>query len=160
MAILREREIPTIRGNHDRWALASGCDMRDRALSESILGFLRGLPTSWSDVVNGVRVVAWHARPRSDMAGIYADTPAEKLRDVLDEARADVLVVGHTHEAMALDSGDGRLVCNPGALLRDRVERDEAAPPESFGVLDSPSKTFTIFRADGRWLGTPTRRCS
>ncbi|MFI5301550.1 MAG: metallophosphoesterase family protein, partial [Polyangiales bacterium] len=100
VAMLRERAIPTIRGNHDRWALASGTDHAFRPLADSVLAFLGTLPTSWSAVVDGVRVVAWRARPGSDMRGLYADGARHELRAALDEARADVLIVGHTHESM------------------------------------------------------------
>jgi predicted phosphodiesterase len=80
IALLQERKIPCIRGNHDRWRVAerraadggavedgftedaggSGAD-----LSVATLRFLAALPTEWNGVFDGVRVAVRHGTPRS-----------------------------------------------------------------------------------------------
>jgi hypothetical protein len=112
--------------------------------------------------VYGVRVAVWHARPVSDMEGIRADATGPALRRrLLDDARADVLVVGHTHDAFELRAGKGRIL-NPGACCsRTHAFKQSgglAEPagfrPATFSVLELPSKRFTVFcPLDGREPG-------
>lgn len=82
IALLSSRSIPCIRGNHDRWQLekraAAGSGRQstesggsEPELTEDSLRFLAGLPLAWDAVIDGVRVAVRHARPRSDMEGIY-----------------------------------------------------------------------------------------
>ena len=96
IAILRERKIPTIRGNHDRWAVSAGRDQSGRDLTPRTVDFLASLPTHWTSTFEAVRVAVWHARPGSDMNGIQHDTEMAELSEMVDRAKADVLIVGHT----------------------------------------------------------------
>ncbi len=162
IALLQERRIPTIRGNHDRWAVSEGHDSSGWNLTPRAIEFLESLPASWTRTIDDVRVAVWHARPRSDMAGIYPDASSTELASLLDRAEADVLVVGHVHVPFARFV-DRRLVCNPGALLRDPAEPMEGgmlfdresgkfvpAPAPgggTFGVLELPTLRFTVHRA-------------
>lgn len=156
LMLLRERKISCIRGNHDRWATMSGADMSGWHLTERSAGFLDSLPTYWRKLIDGVRVVLTHARPESDMRGIAPDAPDHQLIELLGEAGADVLLVGHTHIPFSRRLPDGRLVCNPGALLRDAAPGVEVPAPGTFGILGiaDSNVTFEIRRAsDGRLIG-------
>jgi putative phosphoesterase len=148
-ALLAERAIPTLRGNHDRWCLnnnSMGANATD--LEPASRRFLKTTVPSWSATIEGVRVAGHHARPENDMHGVMPDATAAELDEVLRAANADVLVVGHTHHAMELRFGD-RLVLNPGALLRDpsdgwenelrgaRNVRRAGAASEGVTVVDS-----------------------
>jgi predicted phosphodiesterase len=147
-------------------------------LSREALAYLAALPSHWSAELVGrgaasVRVVMWHARPGSDMEGIRPEATGPYLRRrLLDSAGADVLIVGHTHDAFSLVAGKGRIV-NPGACCSKtyafkqsgRVADSSLAIPNgyrpaTFGVLELPSKRFTVFRAaDGaKVYGTGKRR--
>lgn len=192
IALLRERAVPCIRGNHDRWvvergrvgALAAGApdtdpigaarDARGWLLPSDAVRFLAELPLRWDIVADGVRVAVRHGSPSSDMDGIYPDqaTP-DDARRWLEQAGADVLIVGHTHLAFAMRTLDGGMIANPGALLRDAAnalaghamlfDRNTGkfvpAPAPgggTFGVLDLPSREFTVHRAsDGEELDIP-----
>lgn len=177
ISLLRERRIPTIRGNHDRWALGRGRADEPHAVAEAqphdasgwdlspdALRFLAELPTAWNLVVDGVRVAVRHGTPRSDMDGIYPDNAtAEDARRWLNEAEADVLLVGHTHIAFAMTTLDGGIIANPGALLRESADADvrpmvfdretgkfvpgPARGGGTFGVLELPARRFTVHRA-------------
>src|SRR5579859_7052967 len=95
IALLVERRIPTIRGNHDRWALdGSDRDASGWDLSREALAFLRDLPLSWSTVIDGVRVAVHHARPiDSDMDGLYpGDLDDDRAEALLDDAKAACLL--------------------------------------------------------------------
>ena len=162
IALLRELRIPCIRGNHDRWAVRDGRDASAWDLPRDAVAFLAELPTHITRVVDGVRVAIWHARPGSDLQGIYPDASEEELDALLTQASCDVLVVGHTHVAFARSVARG-LVANPGALLRDpahpmdqamlfdresgRFVPSPAPGGGTFAILELPSRTFTIHRA-------------
>src|SRR5580658_4323042 len=70
IALLQERRIATIRGNHCRWALSEGHDSSGWDLTPRAIEFLESLPASWTRTIDEVRVAVWHARPKSDMKGI------------------------------------------------------------------------------------------
>ena len=149
VALLAERAIPTLRGNHDRWCLTNksvGTNAAD--LEPASRRFLKTTVPSWSATIEGVRVAAHHARPGSDMNGVMPGATAADLDEVLKAAEADIVVVGHTHRAMELRLGD-KLVLNPGALLRDPADgwERELPTPGTFGVLELPSRNWTVFRA-------------
>ena len=80
---------------------------------------------------------------------------------MLDDARADVLVVGHTHDAFELRAGKGRIL-NPGTCCSKTRDLKQSGAlmepagyrPATFGVLELPSKRFTVLCAlDGREPG-------
>lgn len=158
LALLRQRGVETIRGNHDRWALTYGTDATGWNLTAKSVAFLDALPTYWRKLIDGVRILVTHARPASDMKGIAPDASARELRELLDEAAADVLLVGHTHIPFARRLPDGRLVCNPGALLRDPAPGTMVMTPGTFGTLDIANGTtaFEVRRAsDGKLVDLP-----
>jgi predicted phosphodiesterase len=164
IALLAARGVPTIRGNHDRWALKgageAGGSSWGADLSLPSRLWLRGLPERWSETVEGTNVVAAHARPGSDMHGIDPrQATADEVRAMLAAARADVLIVGHTHEAFELElAGWGKIV-NPAALLRDPAPGDDnPAATGTFGVLELPSGAFTVHRAADGAIVEPLRR--
>jgi predicted phosphodiesterase len=70
ISLVRERRIPCIRGNHDKWATAEGHDESGWDLTDRAVEFLESLSTHLSRTLAGVRVVAWHARPGSDVEGV------------------------------------------------------------------------------------------
>ncbi len=142
--LLMERGIPTIRGNHDRWAVQDGRVARTWQVSHEGIVFLRRLPVSWSERIEGIRVAVHHARPGSDMNGIYPDIPEDDAAQLLEAAACDVLIVGHTHLAFERWVTGGRMICNPGALLRDPAVPMELTARGTFGVLELPSTTFTV----------------
>ena len=148
VTLLRERKIPCIRGNHDRWSLDRKPD-DPRALSPSAREFLASLPTRWDRTIEGVRVAVRHGTPRSDMAGIDPDeATAGDVWFWLREADADVLIVGHTHVPFALSVVGGGMIANPGALLREPIGGGtfKIPAPGTIGVLEVPARKFEILR--------------
>ena len=150
IALLRERRIPTVRGNHDRWALMrhdSGepeheGDARSHYLSVGAVEWLAGLPTNWRKTIEGVRLVVVHGTPLSDMDGIYPGTSGAELESWLAVAEADVLVCGHTHIPLIRHVAGSRLLVNPGALWRDAGASPSTSGHEPCGgccgVLELP----------------------
>jgi putative phosphoesterase len=135
VALLQERQIPSVRGNHDRLALERGASKADPfgggVLGEQALRFLESLPQHL--LIEGASRVAVvvHGSPSSDMEFVSRSTyPPAVLRRLLRDLECDLLVVGHTHQPMWYRSPGGRLVVNPGSVV-------------SLPVVDS-SQTFAV----------------
>jgi putative phosphoesterase len=148
--LLERREIPTIRGNHDRWAIkGQSVTGGGWELSPASRRFLASLPTKWRLDHGAIGIAFHHASPGDDMRGIVADeiTVAEAEAHLV-AANADVLIVGHTHRAFEVVMRDGRRILNPGALLRSPAEGATNPPATgTFGVLELPSLRFRVMRA-------------
>ena len=184
-----EKNVICIKGNHERWALErrrrrkdvrsffEPCSIGDYIgggieLSHEALAWLATLHTHWEAELESVRVAMWHARPGSDMEGIMKERTGPDLRHrLLEQAHADVLIVGHTHVEFELmvNASPGKIL-NPGACCGKAYIYRQAGPlivpdefrPATFGVLDLPSMRFEVYRAlDGeRVFGTsPDRPC-
>jgi putative phosphoesterase len=139
IALLRERSVVCVRGNHDRWALGDGSPKdpfaegsarpRDASgwdLSRDARRFLKELPRSWHGLIEDVRVAMVHGTPRSELEGTFPDQmTGHELQRWLNLADADVLVVGHTHEPFRVVAPGGGVIVNPGILLRRPIEDRE-----------------------------------
>jgi putative phosphoesterase len=73
-------------------------------------------PTVTIDDVDGLgRVLFCHASPRNDVDIFTAGTPTERVRTLMADVTADIVVCGHTH--MQFDREvDGLRVINPGSV--------------------------------------------
>lgn len=124
VASVQERGLPTIAGNYDEGVgLGSddcGCayatdDDRARGaesiaytnavVTEATRRYLRGLPRHLRLTVAAprdtsaapVEVLMAHGSPRRVNEYLFADTPDRTLASRMDDAGADVMLVGHTH---------------------------------------------------------------
>ena len=179
-----EKDLICIAGNHERWA----CERRHRQkdmrsffepchiseyfgggaeLSRDSLAWLATLPVHWEAELEGVKVSMWHARPGSDMEGLTKETTGPGLRrHLLEQAHAQILIVGHSHVEFELvvDDPPGKIL-NPGSCCGKSYVFTHAGPlfvpdsfrPATFGVLELPSQRFEVYRAlDGeRVSSTP-----
>jgi putative phosphoesterase len=151
LSLLAERRIPTARGNHDRWAVERRASQGGGwELSKGSRRFLAALPPSYSLEREGVRVAVHHASPRGDMDGIHPQQIDFELAAAhLHQAAADIVLVGHTHIAFALDVEGVGVIANPAALLRDPADGAENPPATgTFGILELPSRRFSVHRAN------------
>ena len=184
-----EKNLICILGNHERWALDRRHRQKDMRsffepchiseyfgggaeLSRDSLVWLATLASHWEAELEGVRVAMWHARPGSDMEGIEKEKTGPRLRRLLlEQAHADILIVGHSHVEfeLAVDVPPGKIL-NPGTCCSKAYVYRQAGPlmvpdkfrPPTFGVLDLPLMRFKVFRAleGGRVFGTfPDRPC-
>jgi putative phosphoesterase len=138
VSFLKEHEITSVRGNHDRWALARGPGVRDEfgggSPSAETLDHLRTLPFDLLVAQDRTIGVVVHGSPRSDMEFVNRSThPRQVLRRYLLDLQCDLLVVGHTHRPMWFWCPDG-VVVNPGSVV-------------SMPVVDS-SRTFALVELD------------
>ena len=152
VSLVRARGIPCVRGNHDHLVFR-----RDPAklkphhtdparLSPDNLDYLRALPFDFLAQYDGLRVAIYHAGPGNDLALVHPEYwSAEAMESLLKEAGADVLVLGHTHVPIHIETRAGVLI-NPGSLLC----RHETRLPSSrtFGLLDTETMAYQLFDAE------------
>jgi putative phosphoesterase len=133
VAFLREHNIPSVRGNHDRWALERGLGVPDPfgggPPSAETLEYLAGLPFEMRLDLS-IPVAVFHGSPRSDMEFVTRHShPPKVLRAYVTDQACRLLIVGHTHTPMYFRCPEG-LVINPGSIV-------------SIAKLDS-SRTFAL----------------
>ncbi len=175
IAFLMETGVSCVRGNHERWLLAAVREDRYcHPLPRAAIAFLEDLPTQLDLELAGVHVAVHHARPGSDMEGLYQDDLSmADVRGLLAEAECDILFVGHSHQAFVVRHPGGGLVANPGALGtppyvqvgpvalisgsgESRVlDRHESAHG-TFAVLELPERRFHLYDLAGRSLPIET----
>lgn len=121
IALIRDRRIPTIMGNHDdelsrlapgqhlptldpssaTWVGAQSLAFTHTILGSNERAYLAGLPrhlrlefalpTGWSNVL------LVHGSPTSMTEYVLEDRPDNELQTMLDKADADILLCGHSH---------------------------------------------------------------
>lgn len=130
---IRERRIPTVRGNHDEWSYA---------LSPENKAFLRTLPLEWRGQYEGIRIFMCHGKPGNNLWGLYRDHVSNTLLSMmLQSLNADVLITGHTHVPMFMRVDQG-CVINPGSLYTFQNVRSTS---HTYGVLRLPQMSFELF---------------
>ncbi len=135
IAAMREGEIPTVMGNHDRM-LATGRNFRGnhmaragveyarRRLGDEAIGWLADLPDE--QTLFGGRVKMVHGHPDDPDRYTYPDEFSPGMLG--DE---DVLIMGHTHIQHVEEYGDG-IVLNPGSVGQPR----DSDPRAAYAVVD------------------------
>lgn len=130
---LRERDVPTVEGNHDRAVLngqlyESGDRYARRTLSEETQAWLTSLPRERLLFDRRLKVVHDHPEEKNRYTRPAAFDPI-----LLGEE--DVLVLGHTHIQHAEVSDEG-VVVNPGSVGQPRDNSPDAAyAVVNFGTL-------------------------
>lgn len=120
--ILREREIPCVRGNHDRWALERRQVIGSRGWKPAVMSddtweFLESLPSCHRHVWSGRVVTVHHGSPESDTEFVSPYKPLPPSVDNFwDDAEGGLLILGHTHIPMIVRGSRGTIV-NPGSVL-------------------------------------------
>jgi putative phosphoesterase len=133
IARLRELGWPAVIGNTDRKVAAGNPrplshpasgrigsrSWTFRELAADDLAWLAGLPGEVRTQFGGARVLVTHGDADSLPFPINAHTSSRDIERQLRKLDADVLVLGHTHEAMLRSVRNG-IVINPGAVGESR----------------------------------------
>ncbi|MFB6228506.1 MAG: metallophosphoesterase [Halobacteriales archaeon] len=144
---VREAEIPTVMGNHDRM-LATGRNFRGnhmaragveygrRELGDEAIEWLADLPDERTLFEGRMKVV--HGHPDDPDRYTY---PHEFSPRILGEE--DVLVMGHTHVQHVEQYGEG-IVLNPGSVGQPR----DSDPRAAYAVVDLDAFTVDEHRVE------------
>jgi putative phosphoesterase len=135
-----------VRGNHDhgaahdvpeigktgyRFLSAVTRPLTRKRLSARGLGYLAQLPLSKYLTLDDARFLLVHATPRNALHSYGPPDPAFWASQ-LEDVDADVICVGHSHEAFVLPVGD-KLVINPGSVGFPR----DGDPRASYAVIEN-----------------------
>lgn len=150
MTLLMGLDLPTVRGNHDRWVAEGRGDRLDlfvaAAISPAQQAWLQALPAT---ATLGRDVFLCHGTPTSDTEpwlDNWFDQRSMTLPDETEVSRvADgidfpLILCGHTHVARSVRLRDGRMIVNPGSV----------GLPFLYG---SPDARYALIERgdDGRW---------
>lgn len=159
---------PIVRGNWDEWfcdGFPPASDETGRKLFEigeawaaqmsaEDLDLIREFaPTVELDVGGGETALCFHGSPTCNMDGIFSATPDETLSQFLGDARARILLCGHTHVQM-VRRNDHSVIVNPGSVGQPF---SDWAPHE---VKIAPWAEYGILSVDRERLGIDLRRTS
>jgi putative phosphoesterase len=144
LGLARERELLNIVGNHEKSILLHPGSQIRSTLDEDTLEFLRELPASRELVLDGRQVHVAHGSPWDDPTDyrcVYViERDKHALTRVADATSADVVLLGHTHRAMAVRV-QSTLVVNPGTCGEAR----DAAQRLTFARLDGAVGVASVF---------------
>jgi putative phosphoesterase len=144
---LRDREVPTIMGNHDRAVVTgtgfagngmadAGVEHAREELDEARIEWLADLPDERRCFDGRMKVV--HGHPDDPNRYTYPALFAERLLE-----GEDVLVMGHTH-VQAHERFDDGIVMNPGSVGQPRDDDPRAA----YAVVDLDALTVEERRVE------------
>jgi predicted phosphodiesterase len=164
----RKQGIVCVQGNHDHamsqyshavyaewaknWDEASfgppPWQYSEDAVSDDSREFLRGLPVARRFEFAGKRVLLAHASPWDQTTYVYANGRREYFQRIAEEADADVVILGHTHIPMAVET-ETTWVFNPGSVDGNRAEPYNA----TCALLEFPPMRYRVFDLE---TGKPT----
>ncbi|HTQ04586.1 MAG TPA: metallophosphoesterase family protein [Polyangiaceae bacterium] len=146
-ALLEDRKVVTVIGNHDRWLLsgerrdATGATPRN-GLNARSRAFLDALPSTRAFSTPYGNLLLCHGIGDDDMSGVKPDhlrhdlERNDALKRVLAGPRLDWMVNGHTHRAMVRRVRHLTII-NAGTLHRNDERRA--------CIVDFPERTATFF---------------
>ncbi len=144
---LRERDVPTVMGNHDR-AVASGTTFRfnnmaaagvkyaREELTGDQLDWLESLPDERVELEDRLKLV--HGHPDDPDRYTYPDEFSARMLE-----GEDVLVMGHTHVQHCERYGEG-IVLNPGSVGQPR----DGDPRAAYAVVDLDGMDVDLYRVE------------
>jgi putative phosphoesterase len=147
IATIRDLNIPCVKGNHD--AKAQHRWLSDKVnLRETSIAYLKTLPDSLNFEWIGVSVYLCHSTPWHDYSVyVYPTRPPVLFELVATAVEAQIIILGHTHHPMRIESA-GKLLVNPGSIYGNRDRRERTC-----GVLSLPDGDFQLYDIDsGRAL--------
>lgn len=146
--LLVDNHCQTIVGNHDLLYV----DHHEDEAASNVVSYLKNLPVSYENIIEGKSVYMVHAQPPGSCHGgiKLLDKNGELLADKValwsEKLRAfdyDVLIVGHTHQVF-VEVLANTLVVNPGSSVFNN----------SCAILRLPEMTVQLFALSGKTIQT------
>ncbi|WP_094226600.1 metallophosphoesterase family protein [Methanolobus psychrotolerans] len=156
--LLREQDIPTLRGNHDNavaFGMECGCgyeykhlslatrDYTVNILNDIQIDFLRKLPMNIERTENGKKLYFTHGSPLSFYDYIKPDTPEETIMEYIKGVDAEFIFIGHSHLPF-VHKVEGVTLVNPGSVGQPR-DGDVHA---SCAVFDTATLQIELIRVE------------
>jgi putative phosphoesterase len=151
--LLCEKNVLSIVGNYDVEVLEGKSDAKGekkvafkyakKELSRPSECYLQMLPHEIRLEVAGKRLLVTHGSPKSINEHIYHDTPLEHLKELENAAKADVVIIGHSHEQFQRRA-NGTYFVNPGSVGRP----GDGNPQAGYAILSLDPFEVELIRAD------------
>lgn len=110
-----------------------------RRLSAESREYLASLPRQRRLEAEGRRVLLVHGSPASIDEHLYLDTPEERMRELAEMAKADLVVCGHSHRPFQRRVGEVLFV-NTGSVGR----QDDGDPRATYATLAVEDGRFVV----------------
>jgi putative phosphoesterase len=108
-------------------------------LSKKNRKYLRFLSQETRMKVSGHRILLTHGSPASDSELLTPDTPDERLRELAKTVKADIIIVGHSHQPFVRQVDDVWFI-NTGSVGRP----DDGDPRACYAVLHFQENEFQV----------------
>lgn len=161
LARVRELGCPVVMGNWDAAFLGNMPTPKDKvgemlveigewwasSLSQEDRAFMESFVPTVDVELGRTPALFFHGSPKSYDDWIFATTPDEELRPMLDEVEAPVLVGGHTHLQMIRRYEDA-IIVNPGSVglpFREWWPRPvRISPWAEYGVIGGDNGRLSV----------------
>ena len=151
--LLCEKNMLSILGNYDLEVIEDEAKDKGkknlalkfarRELAKSCGCYLFSLPRELRLEAAGKKLLVTHGSPESIEAQIYPNTPIERLKLIAETAKADVVIVGHSHEQFHKKS-NGVWFVNPGSVGRP----GDGNPQAAYAILSFNPFKVELIRLD------------
>ena len=151
--MLCEKNVLSIAGNYDLEVIegkskAKGekkiaLEFTRKELAKSCAGYLQSLPTELRLEVAGKKLFVTHGSPQSIEEHIYHDTPVQQLKALAEAAKAQVIIVGHSHDQFWRQA-NGFSFINPGSVGRP----GDGNPQAAYAILGFNPFNVELIRLD------------
>ncbi len=151
--LLCEKKVLSILGNYDLEVIEGKAKAKGeknlslkfarKELARSCESYLFSLPRELRLEVAGKKLLVTHGSPESIEEHIYHDTSIERLNTLANTAKADVIVVGHSHEQFRIE-GNGACFVNPGSVGRP----GDGNPQAAYAILSFNPFKVELIRLD------------
>lgn len=150
--LVRERDIPTVQGNHDfeasanqRWLRTYGDpnhpNMKRHLLRDETIAYVQALPISLRFTFEDQTLLLSHANPWNHYDYVFPQSAPSLFERVAVEAEADVVVLGHTHVPMCVRVDHRNTwVLNPGSVGDPRLDNSM-----TYAILTLPDMSFDVY---------------
>jgi diadenosine tetraphosphatase ApaH/serine/threonine PP2A family protein phosphatase len=170
--ILVGRNIPTVRGNHDRALIDRPFELMGdwekpahMQLSSEHFDWLQALPF---DLVFKDVAYCCHGSPKDDLGywleqlapdGFLYQRSLTEIEALAEGITQPLMLCGHTHIARTVQLSDGRLIVNPGSVGCPGWKDDEpfyhqveaGHPLASYAVLEETSRGWQVYLRQVRY---------
>jgi len=153
LELLCEKNVLSVIGNYDLEVLQSkpnakgekraAFEFTKKELAKSCQRYLYSLPRELRLQAPGVKLLVTHGSPESIDEHIQNDTPIERLRKLAEAAKADVIIVGHSHKQLWRQV-NGTSFINPGSVGRP----SDGNPQAAYAILKLNPLNVELIRVD------------
>lgn len=119
---------------------ASAVDWTRQEISSENLSYLKSIPIFSSFTQNDICIKGYHGSPRDPLNEyVFPGTPDFILKSMIETAKCDILLLGHTHMPIEFKF-DSQYLFNPGSVGQPR-DGDSRA---SYGILEIEGKNVNF----------------